>query len=69
VFFIAAAVYVFGAAAYIVLASGEIQPWARSTKPDVMLQDMDGVNGGEKIYNPAINGHALESDRMLEKNV
>jgi hypothetical protein len=28
VFFIAAGVYVFGAAAYIVLASGSLQPWA-----------------------------------------
>ncbi|XP_041369223.1 sialin-like isoform X3 [Gigantopelta aegis] len=32
VFFISAAIYVFGAIFYIIFASGELQPWARSTQ-------------------------------------
>jgi ACS family sodium-dependent inorganic phosphate cotransporter-like MFS transporter 5 len=43
VFFVAAAIYVFGAIFYVIFGSGDLQEWAAEEKipEEVMLRDVD----------------------------
>jgi ACS family sodium-dependent inorganic phosphate cotransporter-like MFS transporter 5 len=71
VFFIAAAVYAFGAILFCILAKGTVQPWAReSAREPVELEVKetgDETNGGP-IYKPMpdANDNDAASQPMLE---
>ncbi len=70
-FFLSAAIYVFGAIVYLILAKGELQDWAREKHPeDVELQNklkQDEKDEHEKDENDVmINGRAL-MDKSEEK--
>jgi len=69
VFFIAAGVYGVGAILFCLLASGEVQPWARNqTKLDEM-NDMKivevAVPNDRPIYKPKLDDESRSSDPML----
>lgn len=58
-FFIAAGVYTFGAIMYCILASGEIQPWAKDLS-EIPEDEVDVKSSNSNIYRPKNGNVALE---------
>jgi len=72
VFFIATGVYAAGAILYCILASGEVQPWAKNQSAkseemnDMKIAEVSEPNG-RPIYNPTLSEDSLPTDPMLAK--
>ena len=63
VFFIAAAVYTFGAIMYCILGRGTLQPWAREVSKDMYEIEPMQVKGNEANGVNGVNGVGMDVDK------